>query len=190
MTLLIYKECANCLFAQPSRNRAAGHGSLHWQLRGATRTVAVLRQAGIAILLRPRLLLPHLLLCFPFLILFLLSWTHRSVLRTTRRNHPAHRCLVRNVACHFALRESPVRLCTGAVILLTWCCNGAYLFLVFTQRGEWLLYLQVWTMFNPNCNCQVNDFLFFWFGTPPLRHCRLLPVGARYCIFSKCFRLF
>lgn len=100
------------------------------------------------------------------------------------------RCLVRNLDCHFALQQSPVQLCTGALILLAWFFNGAYLFLIFTQRGERLLYLQVWAKFNPNCNCQANDFLFFRFGTPPLWRCRLLSVEVRDCVFSKYFRLF
>lgn len=146
-------------FCPAQQEWSSGTWLLHSQLHGAAWMVAVPHQAGIAELLRPCLVLPHLLLCFLFLILFLLSWTLRSVWSSTQRNHFAHRCLRHNLACHFALRLSPVWLCTGAVILLTWFCNGAYLFLIFTQRGEWLLYLQVWTMFNPNCNCQANDFL-------------------------------
>ena len=141
---------------------------LRSQLRGAAWTVAVPRQARFAVLLRARLVLPRLLLCSPFLILVLLSWTHRSMWRTTQRNLSAHRCLARNLACHFAPWQSPVRLCAGAVILLTWFSDGACLFLIFTGRGEWLLYLQVWAMFNLNCSCQANDFLFFRFGTLPL----------------------
>lgn len=156
---------------------------LRSQLCGAARTVAAHRQTGFVVLLRPCLVLPHLLLCFPFLIPLLLSWTQRSVQRTTRRNHSAHRCLVHNLDRRFASRQSPVQLCTGAVILLTWFCNGAYLFLLFIQRDEWLLYLQVSTIFNPNSNCQANDFLFFRFGTLPLQHRGLLPVAARYHIF-------
>ena len=46
---------------------------LRSQLRGAAWMVAVPCQAGFAVLLRPRLVLPRLLLCFSFLFLFLLS---------------------------------------------------------------------------------------------------------------------
>lgn len=74
---------------------------------GAAWTVAVRRQAGFAILLKLCLVLPGLL-CFPFLILFLLSWTPKSLQRTTWRNRSAHRCLMHSLPCLFALWRSRV----------------------------------------------------------------------------------
>lgn len=133
-----------CFFAQPSRHWAAGHGSCTHNSVEQHGWWQSLTKPGLPYFWDCYLMLPHFLLSFPFLILFLLSWTHTSGRRTTGRNHSAHSCLAHHLACCLALLQSPVGLCTGAVILLTWFCNGAYLFLVFTQRDEWLLYLQVW----------------------------------------------
>lgn len=183
MTLLIYKERENSLFAQPSRNWAAGscafssmerHG---WWQSLAKLGLPCFWNGAWCFLISSSVL---------FLILFFLSLTHRSAQRTTL---PTDALRV-NLACHFASRQLPMRLCTGAVILLTWFCNGAYLFLIFIQRDKWLLYLQVSTVFNPISYCQADYFLFFRFGSPTLQHSRLLPVGATYHIFSKYFRLF
>lgn len=111
MTLLIYKERGSpfCSSEQEPSSKL-----LCLQLWGAVWMVAVLCQAGFAMLLRWCLVLPCLLLCSTFLILFLLSWAYGSVQRTTLPTDALHI----NLACHFALRQSRMWLCTGAVILL------------------------------------------------------------------------
>lgn len=62
------------------------------------------------------------LLCFPFLIVLLLPWTRSSLQSTTLRNHSVCRCCAQNLAGHF-VQQQLLRLCTGAVILLT-CPSG------------------------------------------------------------------
>lgn len=47
-------------------------------------------QARLDVFLRPRLLFPACLLCFPFLFALLLSWTYRSLQRHSQRNHSAY----------------------------------------------------------------------------------------------------
>lgn len=62
------------------------------------------------------------LLCFPFLIVLLLPWTHSSVQSTTLRNHSAHRCCDKTFLV-ILYGNSGLQLCKGAVTLLTCPCG-------------------------------------------------------------------